>query len=118
VETSIALPRSVTKLAPAHHCADDEALKQTVKSLLLARTKAGDFLRVRFIDISTPWQVTTPEISSAVPDDLPHNIRNYVLVRRAGSGGMGEVYEAQQIEPIRRTVALKLVKRYSHRENH
>ncbi len=35
----------------------------------------------------------------------------YQLLQRIGSGGMGEVFEAQQVEPIRRRVALKLIKR-------
>lgn len=35
----------------------------------------------------------------------------YKLVRRIGVGGMGEVWEADQSEPIKRRVALKLIKR-------
>jgi len=34
----------------------------------------------------------------------------YRVSRLLGSGGMGEVYEAEQIRPIRRKVALKLIK--------
>ena len=35
---------------------------------------------------------------------------NYQLVQRIGSGGMGEVWLAEQTEPVRRRVALKLIK--------
>src|SRR6056297_415357 len=34
----------------------------------------------------------------------------YVLRHRIGTGGMGEVWKADQAAPIRRTVALKLIK--------
>ena len=34
----------------------------------------------------------------------------YELVERIGEGGMGTVYRAEQSSPVRRTVALKVVK--------
>jgi hypothetical protein len=34
----------------------------------------------------------------------------YQIVRTLGEGGMGSVYLAEQLEPIRRSVALKVVK--------
>ena len=37
-------------------------------------------------------------------------IGDYRLIQRLGSGGMGEVYEAEQEQPVRRVVALKLIK--------
>src|SRR3569832_2141189 len=35
---------------------------------------------------------------------------SYCLVRELGQGGMGEVWEAEQRAPVRRSVALKLLK--------
>ena len=40
----------------------------------------------------------------------PSQVGPYRIVELIGEGGMGEVYRAEQQEPIRRTVALKLIK--------
>jgi serine/threonine protein kinase len=37
-------------------------------------------------------------------------IGSYRLIRQLGEGGMGVVYHAQQLQPIRREVALKIIK--------
>ncbi len=47
--------------------------------------------------------------STAMLDDL-ESIVNFKVLQRIGEGGMGEVYEAEQTNPIRRLVALKVIK--------
>jgi eukaryotic-like serine/threonine-protein kinase len=44
------------------------------------------------------------------PPDDPRYIGPYHLLRVLGQGGMGVVYEAEQSEPVRRRVALKIIK--------
>jgi non-specific serine/threonine protein kinase/serine/threonine-protein kinase len=44
------------------------------------------------------------------PDRIPDRIGPYKIIQRLGDGGFGVVYEAQQTEPIKRRVALKVIK--------
>jgi len=51
----------------------------------------------------------TEELTSK--EGLPQAIPGFHLLQKLGEGGMGEVFEAEQLEPVRRRVALKLIKR-------
>jgi serine/threonine protein kinase len=50
--------------------------------------------------------LTTPTVEQPVPTQLG----NYRLLEEIGSGGFGIVYAAEQLEPIRRRVAIKVIK--------
>src|SRR5262245_25382030 len=85
-------------------CGGNEALRRNVEMLLKAHEKAGDFLA----------QAPTPVGGGTVDHtfvEIPGTmIGSYKLLEPIGEGGMGTVWTAQQTEPVRRVVALKLIK--------
>ncbi len=89
-------------------CGGDEALLRRIERLLTSHARAersGVLDAYPATSIATPF--TEPR-TAAAPD--PERIGPFRIVRRLGEGGMGVVYLAEQEEPIRRMVALKLVK--------
>jgi len=70
------------------------------------------------VEPTLPLDRTVPLARGAGPsggalpadDDVGAVFGPYRLVRRIGQGGMGDVFEAEQSEPIKRRVALKVIK--------
>jgi non-specific serine/threonine protein kinase/serine/threonine-protein kinase len=60
-------------------------------------------------DLPAPSEYLTPV--AAVPKPSGRVIGPYRLLQKVGEGGMGEVWEAEQTEPVRRRVALKVIKK-------
>jgi serine/threonine-protein kinase len=81
-------------------CAGDAELRRRVERLLAAEAAAGGFME------------QPPVMRPAAPtDEQPGaKIGRYTLGRKIGEGGCGVVYLAEQHEPVRRTVALKVIK--------
>jgi WD40 repeat protein/serine/threonine protein kinase len=85
-------------------CRNDVALRAELESLLRAHEKAGDFLESPILDSG----VTLDE--SPISEGPGTVIGRYKLLEKIGEGGMAVVYMAEQTEPIRRKVALKIIK--------
>jgi serine/threonine protein kinase len=80
-------------------------LRARLKALLKAHEQAGGFLPAT-PDIPAPG--ATVEIPAA--EGLGMVLGRYQLLERLGEGGMGSVWMAQQREPVKRLVAVKLIK--------
>jgi len=87
-------------------CGDDTPLRQRVDRLLRAHEEAGGFLE--------PPAALPPNQTVVVPIPLMEKpgdkIGRYKLLQQIGEGGCGVVYMAEQEEPVRRRVALKVIK--------
>ena len=77
-------------------CRTEPELQARVERLLAAHRRAED-------------STLNPLRPAAIEEPL-ERIGAYHLVRVLGEGGMGVVYEAEQLEPVRRRVAVKIVK--------
>jgi serine/threonine protein kinase/WD40 repeat protein len=84
-------------------CGGDRELRRQVESLLAASEKAGSFLEKPALNSDTP---TLPPVTEGPGTTVGH----YKLLQQLGEGGMGVVYMAEQTEPVRRKVALKIIK--------
>jgi serine/threonine protein kinase len=86
-------------------CAGDAALRRRVEALLAAHDEPGAFL--------SEAEPSAAGDTTAVPDSGEAGAvvaGRYTLQEKIGEGGMGEVWVAKQTEPVKRKVALKLIK--------
>jgi serine/threonine protein kinase/Tol biopolymer transport system component/tetratricopeptide (TPR) repeat protein len=85
-------------------CASDSDLRMKIEDLLRLHDNAGDFLESPVID---PDVTLNDQPGTEGPGTA---IGHYKLLEKIGEGGMAVVYMAEQTEPIRRKVALKIIK--------
>ena len=86
-------------------CGADAALRRRVESLLKACESQSVFLDSPAREI--PGAGTAGLPASEKPGET---IGRYKLLEQIGEGGCGVVYVAEQAEPVRRRVALKIIK--------
>src|SRR3989454_4312634 len=86
----------------AEACQGEPELRQQVESLLGAHEQAGDFLgQAQTVKLAEP-DFTLEKTGTM--------IGRYKLLEKIGEGGFGVVYMAEQVEPVQRKVALKIIK--------
>lgn len=96
----------------------DAAQRRVVERLLDARGRGTARVLERAVAQFVPTDKTDfihtqgPEADDSIDFDISSHptIDRYKLLEQIGEGGMGTVFMAQQNEPIRRRVALKLIK--------
>src|SRR5262245_18882160 len=84
-------------------CAGDTELRQRIEELLQARSKASNFLE----SVAPHTVATVEELVGERPGTV---IGSYKLLEQIGEGGFGVVFMAEQQQPLRRKVALKVLK--------
>lgn len=104
--------RLATSQRPAYldlACSADGELRAEVESLIASHEEAG----TQFLAAAAP-EILELEVSSPSTKQhaslLNNTIGNYQLMKEIGSGGMGQVWLADQTGPVQRQVALKLIR--------
>src|SRR5580765_3205075 len=102
-EAALALPPEHREAYLNQACVGDTQLRKRINILLQSHEQAGDFLQPP----SPKGTMVIPALPSEKPGDV---IGHYKIREKLGEGGCGVVYVAEQTEPVRRRVALKVIK--------
>lgn len=85
-------------------CGSDATLRAEIEEMLLVRSRADGFMR-------NPGAFDPTQPGATKVNEKPGGfIGSYKLLQQIGEGGMGTVFMAEQERPVRRKVALKIIK--------
>ncbi len=91
-------------------CGTDSALRQRLEALLAAHEQPDELLGDT---ASKPTGKATMKLEFAeepADEAVGQTLGRYKLLEKVGEGGCGTVYVAEQTQPVRRRVALKVIK--------
>jgi hypothetical protein len=91
----------------ARECGDDNTLRVRLEALLAAHEQPDAALATAAPNIKATMKI---EFADAPDEAVGQTLGRYKLLERVGEGGCGVVYVAEQTEPVRRRVALKVIK--------
>ncbi len=89
-------------------CGEDRSLRQRLEALLAAREPAEK--QPTSPSEPTGSSLTLDLAEFALEEGVGQTLGRYKLLEKIGEGGYGVVYVAEQEEPVRRRVALKIIK--------
>ena len=116
-ETAQAMDETARRAFLEQACAGNSPLRARLDRLLALQASAAKFFGVSPAGLASHSTRSDTTVSSSrsasdtrMPDLGKTVIGRYRLIQRLGEGGCGVVYLAEQEEPVRRRVALKIIR--------
>ena len=104
---ALAMPAAERLGFVATACGADAARRRSVEELLRAHEASDGFLDIPLMSSAQPGAAVVAPAFEIKPGD---RVGKYLLAEKIGEGGCGAVYRAEQREPVRRQVAIKVIK--------